>query len=187
MAAGEDALAKMAVGVGDAQLVEFEAGNVVTRGGIRIHQAEILSLELVDRLVRASGLEEENRIVASAAVGIDVVGEGMGLDAGQPRTRKRRRAVARDMDVAGALPFDDSGVVVGDAQIDLHPEFLGKVSDERGPALRNAGGVLGRHHRESQFGILALPALRRSCCSRKASAAALAIMIRRLIMTPSLV
>src|SRR4029077_7612479 len=110
----------------------------------------------------ARGLDEEHRVVAGRTVGIDVVGERVGLDAGQPGAGERGRTVAGDMDVAGALAFDHGGVVVGDTQRDFYAEFLRQVSDERRPALGYAGSVFGRHDGEGQLRILALPVLRRS-------------------------
>ena len=137
MAAGEDDLAEIGVGVGDAHLVELEARHVVAGGRIRIDQAEVLALQVVDALVRARRLDEEHRVIAGRAVGIDVVGEGVGLDAGQPGAGERRRAVAGDMDVAGALAFDDGGIVVGDAQRDLDAEFLGEIGRRTASSARS--------------------------------------------------
>src|SRR5258708_31156606 len=64
------------------------------------------------------------------------------------------------MDVSGLLAFDHRRVVVGDAQRDLHAQFLREVLDQRRVAVGDAGGVLGRHEREYDFGILRFPVLR---------------------------
>src|SRR5258708_5932782 len=66
------------------------------------------------------------------------------------------------MDVSGLLAFDHRRVVVGDAQRDLHAQFLRKVLDQRRVAVGDAGGVLGRHEREDELGILCFPVLRKS-------------------------
>jgi hypothetical protein len=64
------------------------------------------------------------------------------------------------MKFAGALPLDHSGIVVGNAQGDFDAELLGKVFDERRPAIGDGRLVLGRDHCEIDLRIF-LPPIRR--------------------------
>ena len=64
------------------------------------------------------------------------------------------------MDVAGALAFDDGGVVVGDPQRHFCSELLAQIVKKRLPSVDCAGGVLRRNDRKDELGIFGLPVLR---------------------------
>ncbi len=146
----------------DAHLVEHEPRHVVARGRVGIDEAEVLALQVLDLLVGAVLLHVEDRVIALGAVGAHLDGEGFRLDARQQGAGEGCRAVHADMDVAGALAFDEGRVVIGDAQGDLGAEFLRQVGDEGTVTVGDAGGVLGRDHGEDEFGILGLPVLGQS-------------------------
>ena len=93
-----------------------------------IDEAEVLALEILDLLIGRVLLHIEDRVVALGAVEIGLDGEGVDLGAGHQRAGEGGRAVHADMDVAGALAFDQGGIVVGDAQRDLGAEFLRRGS-----------------------------------------------------------
>ena len=126
VAAGENGLGEERLRV-DAEMIELEARHVVARGRIRIDEGHRLALQILDLLVGRFGEHVEHRIVALRAVAVDVDGEGVGLHADDARARERGGAVIGDLDVAGALAFDDGGVVVGDAQRHLGADFLAQI------------------------------------------------------------
>jgi hypothetical protein len=49
------------------------------------------------------------------------------------------------MNIAGTLPFDHRGIVIGDAQCDLGAELAAEVIDKRRIAFGHASRVLGGH------------------------------------------
>ena len=81
MTARKDHLAEIRLGV-DALLVEDKAGHIVARSGIGINKAEILSLEVFDRLVGAVLLHIEDRVVTLGTIGVHIDAESIDLDAG---------------------------------------------------------------------------------------------------------
>ena len=115
----------------DRHLVHHEARHVVARGRIRIDQAEVLALEILDVLVARLGLHIEHRMVALGAVVVHFDGERLDLGADHIGAGVGRRTVHRDMDVAGALAFDHRGIVVGDPQRHLGAELLRQILGQR--------------------------------------------------------
>src|SRR5262249_31531534 len=104
---------------------ERKTGNVVAGCGVRVHQAKVLAFEVLHLLVGTVLLDVEDGVITLGAVAVDLDGEGLRLDARQQRTGERGRSVHADMDVAGALTFDQSRIVVGDAQGDLRSKLIG--------------------------------------------------------------
>jgi hypothetical protein len=66
------------------------------------------------------------------------------------------------VDVAGALTFDDRGVVIGDAQRHLRAELFRQIVDERRVAIDRARGILFGDDGEHELRIFGLPLLRTS-------------------------
>jgi len=101
------------------------------------------------------------------------VGEGVGLDAGQPRAGERGRAVARDLDVAGALAFDDGGVVVAMRKVTLTPSSFDRYATNGVPALGDARGRFSAGTTaKRQFPDTLFPVLREADAANANAAAA---------------
>src|SRR5271165_5044926 len=138
-------------------LCQVEPGGVVAGGRIWIDKADGLALEVVNVLVRAVGLDVDDRVITDRTVIVAGGDKRLGLDAREIRGRVGRGAVIGDLDVAGALTLDDRCIVVRQPQFDRHAELLGQILDKGSVAIADAGGVLGRHDGKGQLRVLALP------------------------------
>ena len=165
MAASEDDLAEIGLGV-DALLVQHQSRHIVAGGRIGVHQTKVLTLEIGNGIVGAVFLHIEDGVIALRTIGVHVNAESFDLDAGDQSAGEGRRAVAGDMNIPGALPFDHGGIVIGDAQVHLHAEHPRQIIHERRVAINDARGVLGRDDGEGQFRIFRAPILgERTACA----------------------
>jgi len=64
------------------------------------------------------------------------------------------------MDVAGSLPLDHRGIVIGDPQLDLDAELLRQKAEHRGPAIGDGVFILGGHHGEIDLLVFGPPVRR---------------------------
>src|SRR5690606_9668230 len=130
MAASEEVLTEERIDA-IAFAVEEEARRIVARSRVRIDESNGLALQVVHLLVRAVGANINDRIIAVDAGIVTLVDERRGFDAGHDGAGVGRRAIECDLDVTGALAFDNGCIVVGDAQRYLGAEFLAEIGSER--------------------------------------------------------